>query len=246
MIQMATDAPKSSSMRRAYRIGRTYLSPRNWRKTRFLCPCCRYRGPFLDLHTGKDRRADARCPSCGALERHRLQRLVFDDLFGERETAGLAFLHFAPEPIFRELFSATFTHYETADLAMEGVDHHVNLEHLPFPAQSYDVVFASHVLEHIANDAAAIAEIRRILKPEGVAILPVPIVSEQTIEYGEARAEEHYHVRSPGPDYIDRYKSVFSEVVTYTSDQYPEQHQLFARSADNGEIVGDVVPVCYV
>ncbi len=78
-----------------------------------------------------------------------------------------------------------------------------------------------------------------------MAILPVPIVSERTIEYGEARADEHYHVRSPGPDYIDRYRAVFGEVLTYTSDQYSEEHQLYARTT-TGQRVGDVVPVCYV
>jgi hypothetical protein len=46
-------------------------------------------------------------------------------------------------------------------------------------------VFASHVLEHIPDDGLAIREIRRILVPDGIAILPVPLVSLKTIEYAE-------------------------------------------------------------
>jgi len=39
------------------------------------------------------------------------------------------------------------------------------------------------VLEHIKEDNNAIMEIRRILKPNGFAILPVPIITDYTVEY---------------------------------------------------------------
>lgn len=38
---------------------------------------------------------------------------------------------------------------------------------LPFPAASFDVVLANHVLYHVADPDAALSEIRRVLKPEG-------------------------------------------------------------------------------
>lgn len=92
---------------------------------------------------------------------------------------------------------------------MHGVDHNVDLQELPFEDQTYDFVFASHVLEHIPNDEKAISEIRRILKPNGIAILPVPLVAEKTIEYSEPNPNETYHVRAPGFDYFDRYDRYF-------------------------------------
>ena len=45
---------------------------------------------------------------------------------------------------------------------------------LPFRPDSFDVVIASDVLEHIENDSAALAQIARVLKPGGSMIISVP------------------------------------------------------------------------
>ena len=48
--------------------------------------------------------------------------------------------------------------------------------HLPFPDASFDVVFSSNVLEHVASLAPLLDETRRVLTPGGVVIhvLPTP------------------------------------------------------------------------
>jgi len=174
--------------------------------------------------------------------------------------SGMKMLHVAPEPFFQRVFSRRFGGYETADLLMKGVDHHVDLQNLPFEDETYDFVFASHVLEHIADDKQAIREIRRVMKPNGVAILPVPVVCEKTIEYPQANPSEAYHVRAPGFDYFDRYSQCFSRVDVLTSNSFPEKYQLFIyedrsvwptrecplRPPMHGERHPDVVPICYV
>jgi len=174
--------------------------------------------------------------------------------------SSLKMLHFAPEPFFREYFSRRFKIYETADLNLPDVDYAVDLMNLPFDDQSYDFVFASHVLEHITDDEKAISEIRRILKPNGIAILPVPIFSQKTIEYPEPNPNESDHVRAPGLDYYDRFEPYFSRIERYASDSLPEKYQLFIyedrskwptrefplRNATPGEKHMDIVPVCYV
>jgi SAM-dependent methyltransferase len=233
---------------------------RNLPKEKFACPVCGYSGPFMDFAPPTGLRKHAKCPNCNASERHRIQLVVVNDVLSKRNTAHLKMLHFAPEPFFREFFSQRFGHYETADLSMQGVNHNVDLQQLPFANETYDFVFASHVLEHIPDDEKAISEIRRILKPNGIAILPVPLVAEKTIEYPEPNPNEAYHVRAPGMDYFDRYKRHFSKVEKVGSDSLPKKYQLFVyenrsqwptkecplRPAMQGEKHIDIVPVCYV
>src|SRR5262245_8897814 len=158
----------------------------NRAKRHFECPVCRYYGPFRDFDSFAGLRLHVECPRCGALERHRVQYLVISELLGHLEASKMKMLHVAPEPFFRSFFVGRFGSYETADLDMKGVDYHVDLQNTPFRDATYDFIFASHVLEHIPDDRKAIGEIRRILKPGGIAILPVPVVCEKTIEYPAA------------------------------------------------------------
>lgn len=48
------------------------------------------------------------------------------------------------------------------------------LEALPFPDASFDIVTAKHVLEHTERPLAALADMRRVLRPGGVLLVVVP------------------------------------------------------------------------
>lgn len=214
----------------------------------------------MDLNPPTGLRKHAKCPKCGALERHRIQYLVVMNVLKSLNVSKKKMLHFAPEAFFIPIFSKQFGKYETADISMKGVDHNVDLQDLPFDDVSYDFVFASHVLEHIHNDNKAIEEIRRVLKPNGMAILSVPLICEKTIEYPEPNPNEGYHVRAPGMDYFERYERYFSRVEKRASDSLPDKYQLFVyedrsiwptkecplRPSMQGEKHIDVVPICYV
>jgi len=180
--------------------------------------------------------------------------------FSKRVLPETRMIHFAPEPFLSKHFKTLpLKIYETADLHMKGVDHQVDLCDLPFGDDSYDIVYASHILEHIPDDRQALAEISRILSPAGVAVLPVPVVVEQTIEYGKANPLEEYHVRAPGADYFHRYSGYFSSVKVLTSDDFPAENQVYIhedrenfpnkicpdRTAMHGDIHLDYLPLCY-
>jgi SAM-dependent methyltransferase len=232
----------------------------NRSKQAFECPVCHYHGPFRDFRSFGGFRQHVECPRCGTLERHRVQYLVVKELLDRMDVSKLKMLHFAPEPFFRKLFRGLFGQYESADLCMRGVDYHVDLQKLPFKDATYDFVYASHVLEHVPDDRKAISEIRRVLKPGGVAVLPVPIVAVKTIEYPEANPNEGYHLRAPGLDYAEKFKPYFSRVETRTSESLPEKFQPFIyedrsvwptkecplRPPMQGARHIDVVPICYV
>lgn len=229
-------------------------------KEQFHCPICEYHGPFADFRSFAGTRRHAICPNCGSLERHRLQWLVINSVPELAASRNKKMLHFAPESFFRGLLSRRFAAYETADLFMKDVDHQVDITALPFEDSSYDFVFASHVLEHIREDEKAVREVRRILRPGGLAILPVPIVCEKTIEYPHANPQEAGHVRAPGMDYPERYSKYFSRVDVHDSAAYSREFQVFIyedrsrwptsecplRPPMQGEKHRDLVPVCYV
>ena len=132
----------------------------------------------------------------------------------------MSILHFAPEPFFRQMFRERFGQYTSADLYMKDVDYQADLLNLPFPDESYDFVFASHVLEHIREDARALSEIRRVLKPGGIAVLPVPIFETKTVEYPGPNPHEECHVRAPGLDYYDRYSRHFRRIARFDSASF--------------------------
>lgn len=253
--------PVKSTLRKLKKAIRlTPFRLENFGKERFTCPVCQYRGPFKDFNSPTGLRKHATCPSCNSLERHRLQFLVMDRLLKEMNGTSLRMLHFAPESFFKSFFSSHFDQYETADLNFKGVDHKVDITKLPFADATYDFVFASHVLEHIPDDEQAISQIRRILKPNGIAVLPVPLVANNTIEYPEPNPYETDHVRAPGFDYFDRYSKFFSRIELIRSDTFPDRYQPYLyedrtqwptknsplRPSMEGEKHIDIVPVCYI
>ena len=233
----------------------------NLSKRRFKCPICDYYGPFFDvsLPIGVDVEHE-RCIRCRSWTRHRLQQLILNEVFEEDNISNKRILHFAPEKFFQAFFKKQFQDYVSADIAMEGVDVQCDMTNLPFKNAEFDVVCACHVLEHIKDDLSAIAEIRRILKPGGIAVLAVPVIGKKTIDYLEPNPHEWEHVRAPGEDYYERYLNFFSAVKQYRSTDFPDIYQLFIN--ENREvfpnefcplrptILGkkhiDYISVCYV
>jgi SAM-dependent methyltransferase len=45
---------------------------------------------------------------------------------------------------------------------------------IPFPDSTFDLVLATDIIEHVSEDARAVAEIRRVLKPGSRTIITVP------------------------------------------------------------------------
>ncbi len=224
----------------------------------WACPVCGYRGAFRTVTTPYGARPYADCPRCGAGERDRLQRLVLAERIAPAvELDRMRVLHVAPERFVTEFLRPRVAAYETADISAENVDHEVDLRDLPFADGSYDLVYASHVLEHIDDDRRALSEVRRVLSGDGLAILPVPIVQQATVEYGEPLEAEH--VRAPGRDYFDRYREQFARVDVFSSEDFPAEHQLYVyedrtrypsddcprRTPTPGERHLDFVPLCW-
>ena len=225
--------------------GRRYRASARGR-SEFECPICGYIGPFMDADVITGVRLNAKCPCCAAEERHRLLWLTIRELSSRFNFDKMHMLHVGPEKQFRDRFPKKFGAYSSAALEGKGVDHNVDLCDLPFSERSFDIVIAAHVLEHIREDRMALANIHRVLRPGGFAILQVPVFGPQTVEYPAPNPLEWDHVRAPGEDYFDRYEEIFSSVEKFRSSDFDQRYQPFVFGASPGLKNEDIVPVCYV
>jgi SAM-dependent methyltransferase len=107
---------------------------------------------------------------------------------------------------FQALFLAqrdvAYTSFDLERYAMERGD----LTAMQYPSDSADYFTCFHVLEHVPNEAKALSEIRRVLKPGGTAIFQVPIDAtvEHTYEYEKPDPREVGHVRRYARDFAAR------------------------------------------
>jgi SAM-dependent methyltransferase len=88
--------------------------------------------------------------------------------------------------------------------------HKVDIQDMPFEDNTYDLIWCSHVLEHVPDDRRALSEIRRILAPNGIAVIQVPLWGSKTIEGDlptSERVRVYYqedHLRRYGTDILER------------------------------------------
>ncbi len=185
------------------------------------CPCCN--GHFITFLPGgaTRRRPHAKCPQCGALERHRLLWYFITEKTKLLSQPG-RLLHIAPEELFFKKFASNTNieyvpgakfgegYYDTYPAGTQDMD----ITNLTLGDNSFDSIICSHVLEHIPDDRKAMQELYRVLKPSGWAILQVPLDTSLKHTYEdfsitdpherEKAFGQYDHVRQYGKDYETR------------------------------------------
>lgn len=132
------------------------------------CPCCGARWRRFATFNGRE---DALCLRCGSLERHRALVLFLRSEGLPRP--GESVLHFAPEPSIARALAADPS-YVSVDIEPGLADVAADISDLPFEDESFGLIVCSHVLEHVADDAGALAELRRVCAPGGRVLVMVP------------------------------------------------------------------------
>ncbi|MCH2375645.1 MAG: class I SAM-dependent methyltransferase [Planctomycetes bacterium] len=172
-------------------------------KGRQRCPLCGHRVPrFLPLpdqalslpkqHGWPYASTDAEtfnatgylCPFCNSADRHRLYALYVDRVLSERSLRSkMRVVDFGPPKPFRRFMERRIRRlpysvdYRTADLRMDDVDDRVDITQMPiYDDDSCELFICSHILEHVCDDRKALAELHRILAPEGRGVVLVPII----------------------------------------------------------------------
>jgi SAM-dependent methyltransferase len=163
------------------------------------------------------------CPACGASPRERLMNFLIEQGTLALPQGG-AVLHMAPnEASLVRRYQAAAGDYVPADLfpdiySVPGMTR-VDLMALADEGH-FDLFYASHVMEHVPDDRAVLANILRALKPGGEAWLIVPLWSKPTEDGSyampprerERRFGQWDHVRQYGPDFADRIRAAGFEL----------------------------------
>lgn len=213
-------------------------------RTRF-CPVCERHASAFQSH-GLIERVEARCPYCGSLERHRLVWLFFERRTDLLRAPRKRMLHVAPEPcIARRLGRARHLDWLSADLQMARAMVKMDVTQIQFPQDTFDVIYCSHVLEHVPDDRAAMREFARVLKPGGWAVLQVPITTERTFEdpsiVEPADRERVFgqwdHVRRYGLDYAERLTESGLEVRVLSAGEIATPAEIESMRLDPDEMV---------
>ena len=154
-------------------------------------------------------------------------------------------LHFAPErALGGALAAAPGIRYVSADLHAPEAMEHFDITDIPHPDGSFDAILCIHVLEHVEDDRKAMRELRRILGPDGFAIVLVPLDLSRPETYEDPaitdpvdRERQFWqadHLRLYGADFPDRLREAGFDVtvdpwVRGLDPALIKRHGLFAQ-----------------
>lgn len=205
---------------------------------------------FLPYGYGKER-SNAFSPGTLSLERHRALYLYLTrktDVF----TRKISMLHIAPERSLGNIFRKQANiDYISADLLSPWAMVHFDAHAIPYRDNTFDVVIANHILEHVQDDIRVMAEMYRVMKPGGFGVFQVPLDESlaatrqdpflrDEVEQNRLFGQKD-HVRYYGIDYLKRLESVGFKVENiHLGDVLPDID--FERY---GVYPGESIPVCY-
>ena len=202
------------------------------------CPCCG--GHFKRMSRRRLSGWGGICPRCRSHPRHRAIAL----LLARGDLPGRRLLHFAPEPLFDPVFKrlpglerVTADLYAPADLRLD-------ITKMDLPDGSFDLILCSHVLEHVPDDRAAMAELRRVLADGGLALVLTPYRDDRpTYEDPSITSPldrmvafgQQDHVRIYGTDLADRLREAGLEVEDRTPVELFDESVVNRCELDAGE-----------
>lgn len=188
------------------------------------CPVCDTHARFYSF--GSPARLDAMCSNCGALERHRQMMLWLQR--SETRWEGRRILHFAPDFSIQSFLREKAGTYIGADIVYTPGCRVLNIEALDLLDASVDIIVCSHVLEHV-DDRKALKEMRRVLAPNGLALIMVPVIygwhttyenpdvtvpSDKSLHFGQDD-----HLRYYGIDIEDRIRAAGFKLEKFVAQE---------------------------
>jgi SAM-dependent methyltransferase len=139
--------------------------------------------------------------------------------------------------------------YITADLESPLAKVHLDVQSIPYPDQTFDIVFCNHVLEHVADDRLAMREMHRVMRPGGWGVLLSPVDETRATTFEDDAVTDpaertrlfgqYDHRRVYGRDYAGRLRETGWEVdeINYYETLPPERRTLHALRPETLYIV---------
>jgi len=184
-------------LNRSHRLGRRIHNAHN-----VSCSVCGWTGNAFDaIGTFGYIRRNARCPGCGALERH---RAIIEFLKrGGWVNRGNSCLDIGGIPSFRSWFEDQGVHYVSMSLG-DPATVCMDIQQMGFANETFDLVLDSHVLEYVGDYRKAMREMFRVLRPRGRMLLTESYLFGQatTEEFGGPDPEATFTVRRFGDDLL--------------------------------------------
>lgn len=139
------------------------------------------------------------CRQCGALERQRVVRQIFQAL-------PIGFLDWRRSLQFSPDQAADPAWFRSHEVSIYGGSSSLDIQAIDRPDGSYDFVTLSHVLECIPRDLDSFAELHRILSPHGMLHIgfAAPQSRPQTREFADA-VDPHGNRRLYGRDIFQHF-----------------------------------------
>lgn len=150
----------------------------------FYCPCCGIRLKFFvegyyfkypekfNPVRYKQTRKDVHCPICRSMPRHRILALWCEEHKDYLQSSDI--LYFAPEKSMNLWMKRNHVSCTTADL-LSSADLKLDIQATGLSDESFGVIIANHVLEHVDDFRAALKEVHRILRQNGFFICSFPM-----------------------------------------------------------------------
>ncbi len=209
-----------------------YVCKENFRKMLPLHAKWYVRNELIDHDT-----PDALCPQCGSWIRHRFL-VKFIEEKGILAKSNIKLLHFAPEDHLADYFTKTYPkmQYFCGDIDIARYKHlkaiELDIRKMPLENESFDAQICYHVLELIDNDGLALSEMHRLLKPQGWAMIAVPIYGKETFEKtGYLTDSEReklygypYNYRLYGLDFVQKLEKTGFSVETYRFSDFAQDY----------------------
>ncbi len=140
-------------------------------------------------------------------------------------------LHFAPEKSIGAWLRSKVAEYITCDIEPGRADVVIDIQQIDFADCSFDLVWCSHVLEHVPDDRKAMRELHRVTRNGGLCVVQVPLwhaVTDEdpTIEDHAERTRRFYqkdHLRLYGEDVVDRLREAGFDVEVVKAHYFPPE-----------------------